>query len=269
MPRLTFPRLGHVGRLGNQMWQIASTIGLARKHGYDPVFPDWDYRPFFSVPDHMFGDITGARNVLDLLSDVDERYREYLQDLDYFQGCHMEIRNYFQPSEFAKKEIESLVPLTEGVTSLHVRRGDNLRELTANSGWHLLSTIDYYKEAVLRAGGPAGPGSVLIFSDDISWCRTVLAPQLDDIGAECSFFEGTPRPDVEGGYWNSAPLDWIDMHLMALCGRHVIANSTFSWWAAFLSGDQLTIYPECWYGYRISYIPWRKMIPDTWIEIRC
>jgi hypothetical protein len=133
--------------------------------------------------------------------------------------------------------------------SIHVRRGDYLKgknlELFGN-----IATLDYYKNAIARASAACNGGqspTFFIFSDDIAWCQANLPvdnPVLVNI--------------------NSGRDSWKDLALMARCKANIIANSTFSWWGAWLndnperqvycptkfistdSGNQ-TIYPPSWH----------------------
>lgn len=258
--RVTYANLGHVGRLGNQLWQIASTVGIARAHGLEPVFPKWDYRPFFSLPDSWFG-LTGEEKESTDFVDLDQRYATYLQDYSLFGDVEDEIREIFKPSRLALDYLEEYSWMTHDATSMHVRRGDNLRELNpATAGWHPLTPISYYADAYGMLGGP-----VIIFSDDAEWCQENLLPHMPD----ARVFQGIVRPDVPGGYWTAPVLDWIDLQLMARCERHCIANSSYSWWGAFLADKQQVIYPKCWYGKNLSYIPWNDMIPAHWTGLSC
>ena len=118
----------------------------------------------------------------------------------------------------------------------------------------------------LLPGGGAAPsrGRIVVFSDEIDWCRQNLPAVLP--GRRLHFYEGVPRPPEEA-YHASPVLDWIDLQLMASCDHHIIANSTLAWWGAFLSADAAPIYPSHWYARAFKGMPASLMFPPGWREI--
>lgn len=130
--------------------------------------------------------------------------------------------------------------------SLHVRRGDKVDVPTASGKYASLAPSWYATalEEISRRNGSIG--TVYVFSDDPEWCRSNLAPAY-------------PTVVVEG---NSAH---DDLHLMSLCRHHVIANSTFSWWAAWLDprADKIVIAPATWRRDRTK----PDAVPPGWIQI--
>ena len=258
---IRFSELGTAGRLGNQMWQIAGTIGIAHARGDRPTFPDWDYRPYFQVPDTYFSDQPGIE-ARTLVPHMDERCALYLQDYGLFADITPVVRAVFRPSPLATQEMR--VPKYDwfwelgGPVALHVRRGDMLTE---PDGYHPLTTTAYYERALDLVGRP-----VVVFSDDLPWCRETFG-HFDDM----YFFEGSPSrvPDYDPGYAESSPTDWLDLQFMAACSDHIIANSTYSWWGAFLAGNPHPIYPLTWFGSKLRYIDWKLQIPPGWRGIEC
>jgi hypothetical protein len=197
--------------LGNQLWQIASTIGIAHDRGEQAVFPDWRYRPYFSVPDEYFSS-SAALGGEDLGLD-------WLQEVGYFAAIEPLIREIFTFSPLAWDPIERFhrrfleIPHR---TAIHVRRGDYLQ---LADRFRILSR-EYYEEAMSITSAP-----YVIFSDDIKWCRRQFP-------SDCIFM--THNRDYE------------DLALMASCDAIVTANSTFSLWAAWLSRGR-RIYPRQWF----------------------
>lgn len=260
---LVYPGLGLNGRLGNQLWQIASTVGMARTRGYKPLFPvEWPYRPYFSVPDQWFGPIQPRDTQASTLATrIDPRARAYLQDFSLWANAATEIWSAFEPSKLALEVVtdqwEQLAHLPLPLTSVHIRRGDYATNPngTINSlppGWYL--------DALAEAGNAFG--STVAFSDDPQWCEETFGDRFD------FYYRGIPRPKEQDADYLTAPvLDWIDLFLMAECQHHVISNSSYSWWGAWLSGDQHPVYPGSWYGEQLAYIDWRTMIPSGWVEV--
>ena len=265
MNYLTFSQLERVGRLGNGLWQIASTIGLARRHGMEPRFPpSWSYRKFFSIPDEMFAEVRGTEAYrLPDLDHMDERTRIYLQDLSFIADVTDEIDEYFQPSDEA---LERLGTLSSHALILHVRRGDNVNQQAC----YPLPSLDYYLNAVRRHPG----FDVLIFGDDHEWNQSVLYPLVCLLASRVQVIKGVARPKEHMPDYMTAPiLDWIDLQLMAAQGRaFCLSNSTMGWWAAWLSGSDDVCYPDPWYGPSLDirqqgYIDGSLMMPSAWLKV--
>jgi hypothetical protein len=244
MSTLTY-RLGERGRLGNQLFQIAGTIGIAASMDADPVFlKSWRYRAYFSLPDRFFaGRLSIARSGLawPYAVCIDEQARVYLQDLSLWHACRESIHGWFQPSELAREAAArryfQLLALPSK-TCLHVRRGDFV-----TNPRHQPCPIGYYEQALelIRAEDPST--QFLVFSDDIEWCRQNLR--------------------LPGAHYLVGNPDWLDLTLMSRCEHHICANSTFSWWGAFLSTNPSPIVP--W----LTGVTWplRMSQPEGWREI--
>jgi Glycosyl transferase family 11 len=241
---LTFP-LGIYGRLGNQLFQIAGTIGLAHDLGADAVFPrNWAYRPYYSLPETFYGrPVAVARSgqAASHALSIPEQARVYLQDITLWKQCRDDVYRWFQPSEVARQAaIQGYSDILglRSKTALHVRRGDYLTNPAMQP-----CPIVYYEQAIelVRSDDPST--QFLVFSDDLDWCRQNLRLP----GAR--FIEGNP--------------DWLDMTLMMQCDHHICANSTFSWWGAFLSSDPNPVFP--W----LTGTTWPLRIrhPEGWREI--
>jgi hypothetical protein len=108
--------------------------------------------------------------------------------------------------------------------SLHVRRGNYVER----QQYHPLQTVEYYTKSIETIGKDK---HYLIFSDDIQWCKENL-----------SFIEN--KTFVEGNK------DYEDLYLMSFCKDNIIANSSFSWWGAWLNknNNKRVIYPSVWFG---------------------
>lgn len=142
--------------------------------------------------------------------------------------------------------------------SIHVRRGEYL----VNPYFHNLS-INYYLRAMEELNLRFENLSYYVFSDDIAWAKENLAT-IKNI----QFIE---ENSLVKNYYNTEK-DYLDLHLMSLCKHNIIANSTFSWWSAWLNKNstKIVIAPKMWYdnteaqqNYEIS----KSFIPKTWIKI--
>lgn len=274
MKCVSYRNLERAGRLGNQLWEIASTVGIARTHKLQPAFPaDWSYRPYFNVPDEFFvEEFEDDVDATHFVPHMDVRCKSYLQDFNLFRSVGDEVKEWFKPSVHAVEVLDKhlgdsgqvwIKDIAPEATSLHVRRGDNV---THPPGFHPLTTIRYYQEAAKLFRD----NKIVVFSDDILWCEETLPDALerDDL----LFVKNGPtrgRDYVPEEYLADPALDWIDLQLMASCTQHIIANSSYSWWGAFLSDNGRVAYPSVWYGNKLRYINWKLMIPETWEMVKC
>jgi hypothetical protein len=137
--------------------------------------------------------------------------------------------------------------------SLHVRRGDALKNPDT---W--VCTDAYYRRALDLIRARMTP-RFLVFSDDLPWCREHLGLSQD----EATFVD-----------WNRGADSWRDLWLMSRCKAHIVANSTFSWWGAWLDPDPaaLVLAPERWSLARprpFAYYQYTfdEVVPESWIRI--
>lgn len=259
MPSLyTFKNLGKVGRLGNQLWQVAGAIGQAEAAGGEVyIRPSWPYRKFFLVPDDYFEKKHG---------DVIDGGTEYFQDLGFWKHIDANIHAYFQPSSYALERLSTLEDFNiidnANLTTcaVHVRRGDYLEhpDLFPFTG------IQYYENCFDIVEAQEPDVLYVVFSDDINWCKQTFTRAF--AGKNFLFVEGTVTP-VDVNQRAKVPADQFDLFLMSLCDYHIISNSTFSWWGAYLSDDEKVLYPSRWYGEGLSHVDWTLMIPDTWVKV--
>lgn len=261
---ITFRHLGYLGRLGNALFEFASTVGLAAMGDTLPRFnADWIHRPYFSVPDEFFGDVNEGVEAHTLCPHIDERNRTYLQDISLFERYLPQIRQYLKPSPRAEdilsEEISEFARLEHPILSVHVRRGDNVPGQDAGvpdkENYYVLPPLEYYLRAIQMLRPDMA--SVAVFSDDPDWC-------VANLPADYVHY-GLPRPKEHEPDFLTAPvLDWVDLQLMALCDRHVVTGSTFGIWGALLADSERTIRPAAVYG---PYLPWVRedwLFPITW-----
>jgi hypothetical protein len=298
---LRYNELERVGRLGNQLHEIASTVGIARRHGLRPTFPTrWSYRPYFSLPDEMFSDEPGIHPCsLPDVRHLDARTQIYLQDISLWADVADEVRELFAPSDAARERLARM-PLRTGQREvvLHVRRGDNwdYQELHGNGDFYPVASLLWWVDAVrgLRGGWRHGVWPehvhVWVVSDDLGWCRAPLVPALDEINGSSWIASigdqpvvwpsvlpnaGDPRlKEHEPGYWEQKSTDWADLLWMAQRSeaQFVISNSSFGWWGAWLSGSTDVSYQWPFYGPALSvenggYCDATLMFPPEWTRL--
>lgn len=168
---------------------------------------------------------------------------------DYFKDIAGIVRKEFDfkiPKDPVNKDIVKKILNSESV-SIHIRRGDYL-----DPHWQkilgVIKTTDYYNNAVDYLNTKISNPFYFVFSDDVNWAKENLGIQ------DCIYIEH-----------NKGKKSYVDMYLMSLCKHNIIANSTFSWWAAWLNknNDKIVIMPEHWIiGKKCT-----GMFPESWIKI--
>jgi Glycosyl transferase family 11 len=187
----------------------------------------------------------------------DARLFGYFQSERYFCSIATRLRDYFAPREpfpkparmTAERILGSKMPV-----SVHVRRGDYLQ--AATSATHGLLGEDYYRAALTRMEEILGePFDLFVFSDDAAAAAEVLRFVRPD---RITHVRGDPKRP------------WEDMALMARCRHHVIANSSFSWWGAWLNQapDKKVIVPRLWFTSKtLRTRDTRDLYPLGWIQL--
>lgn len=177
----------------------------------------------------------------------------YWQNENYFKDIEEIIRNEFKlkvPPSPLNEKIGQKITETESV-SIHVRRGDYVRNPLARLT-HGLCSLDYYQKAIDEIVCKIDRPHFYVFSDDPEWTK-------DNI-------KFTYPADYISH--NDASKGYEDLRLMRLCKHHIIANSSFSWWGAWLgsNGNSVVIGPSPWFnilGHNDSDI-----MPESWIRIK-
>lgn len=133
--------------------------------------------------------------------------------------------------------------------SLHVRRGDY--SLAKNKNVFAPCSPDYYRDAIRLMRKNVPDVQIFAFSDDPDWVQTQLSPEFGQI---------------EIIRHNSGTRSANDMRLMSQADHHIIANSSFSWWGAWLnpSADKVVVAPRLWF---LNGTNDRDLVPDSWIRI--
>lgn len=244
----TFSKLGNYGRLGNALFQMAAVIGYAEKHNMDFVFPTYANSKLLKLSDEYFVP-PGKININRVHKEPKFSYDEipafpnidiegYFQSPKYFDHCRDFIRESFIPANDYHNTI--------GTCSVHVRRGDyvNIQD------FHTLLDLDYYRKAAEKISC----NKFFIFSDDTEWCQGNF---------KRSDFGGREFSVIQGGDVIS------DFGMQIACENHIIANSSFSWWAAWLGEREssVTVAPNNWFGPKLRDThSLEDLIPQNWIR---
>lgn len=256
-----FNHLGLNGRLGNQMFQYAALRGIANSNGYDFCIPYSEFKDEWR--DHQLFEafeLDGLKNIKFLPGDY---YMEpqFNYSQEYVNNCpdNINLFGYFQTEKYflhieedIRKDFTFKSKILDpckrefrfnNIISLHVRRTDYVEK----SEDHPPCSIDYYIKALNMFDSNI---PVIIFSDDISWCKE------QDLFKSDRFMISESNSNL------------IDMCLMSMCTHHIIANSSFSWWGAWLSRSNDVIAPSRWYGehgYTSSHNT-GDIIPNRWMK---
>ena len=256
-----FNALGYLGRLGNQMFQFAALKGIARNRGFEYCFPptknqnEWTdhqlFNPFklsntsqlnvqFIDPDRP--------TIVEQSFSFDERLfnecpdwvsiQGFFQSEKYFKNIEEEIRQDFIFKDEILNPSLKTISYWKSPLSLHIRRTDYL----TNSN-HTTLPIEYYEKALSMFDADQ---EVIIFSDDPDWCLS--------------------HPLFENDRFMVSQTDsnYMDLCLMSLCKHHIIANSSFSWWGAWLAKSEKVIAPSVWFGPGNADKNTSDLIPERW-----
>lgn len=277
------------GGLGNQMFQFAFGLAL-ESYGYpvkfdiskyeyyqvhnnyelDNIFDiDRDYATvaerkklgylkFNRITDYLLRSPFGKKTVFcepsdgftDKVFSMDNTYfKGFWQNEAYFEPVSDKIRDVFRfpsPDRQELKEIIEKISSTKSV-SIHIRRGDYLKH-PLYSG---LCGLDYYQNAYRYLTEKVGKDiHLFVFSNDTQWVT-----------------ENLKFPNMTFVDCNQGKDSYRDMHLMSMCQHHIVANSSFSWWGAWLNPnpDKVVIAPERWVN---SDKPlYREVVPKGWIKL--
>ncbi|MDU1889293.1 MAG: alpha-1,2-fucosyltransferase [Dysgonomonas sp.] len=171
----------------------------------------------------------------------------YFQSEKYFSSIRKDLISDFRfPLLDVKNEELKLKILDENSVSIHVRRGDYLKKCSVNV--HGVLDLEYYKKAIEYLKEKETSLTFYIFSDDIEYVKNNF-----------NFLSNIKIVDI-----NAGKDSWKDMALMQSCKHHIVANSSFSWWGAWLSErGGINIAPSKWYSEYVNYNIF-DFIPNEW-----
>jgi len=264
---VTFSKLGKFGRIGNSMFQIAATLGYALKHKRRTCFPFWEYGEEFSTkiyqndlffllhpnlkthhePSFKYTEIPDCNEpLIDLVG--------YFQSEKYFVENKEDVLKFFQFSFKTRhpvfKHLTSMLNSSneQRLVAVHIRRGDYL----TLPDYHPVLPTAYYDEAIALVKQTSIRKDLifLIFSDDPDYAEAIYGERPGFIVVK-----------------NTAPI--TDLYLQSLCNYHIIANSSFSWWGAYLAKSLMVITPGGkypWFGPK-GPTDSQDLIPSSWHKL--
>jgi hypothetical protein len=262
-----FNELGRKGNLGNQLFQFAALRGIAANRGYTWQMPPEDST---RVHDYAIQRLFSLNSITELnvgyspfetylpVNGDGENSTDYHFDSNFFNNCpdNVNINGFFQSEKYFKHissklkadlqfkqnfidlEIEKLSQFDYDFIALHIRRGDYLHF----PEHHPVLDTSYYIEAL--ADCPDLP--IVVFTNDKDW--VLKSKFLDKFNYIVSDFS-------DYGH---------DLYLMTKAKKVIIANSSFSWWGAWLSDATEIFAPKKWFGPKLSHQDTSDLYPENW-----
>ena len=278
-------RIGSNGRLGNQMFQYASMRGIAAARGYDWVVPPADYPHtanyalfetfnMSTVKPKNIGFVAGKMPHT-IVNENDHCFSE-----DFFNECpdNSSLEGFFQTEKYFKNVEDDirtdftfkdgyLKPCKDYIDSietppifLHIRQADNI----GREEFHPILPISFFEDALKNWSDDV---PCFVFTDDIDWCKSQEFFQQDRF----LFNDNVERYDytcMDGlGNMQHSLLPQVDLCLMSLCSGGIVANSSFSWWGAWLQNDRGKVVapdPKKWFGTSMTHLDTSDIVPDRW-----
>jgi len=279
------------GGLGNQMFQYAAGLSLAKKNNsellmdtswFENIDPKDTVRKYEldcflldqNIVDKVDIELTGEMNRLGLVlnrikkSNYFTEYVEastifdkkfyslkgnvyligYFQSEKYFIDIRKDLLKQFKFKNKTNSKNKKIIEETKKTNSvsIHIRRGDYVSNKNA-SNFHGLQGMNYYKKALRVIDSKIKDPRYFVFSDDIDWCKKNLA--------------------IKNTIFVSNKKGSEDLRIMASCKHNIIANSSFSWWGAWLgeNDDKVVISPKSWFKSREADSS--DIIPSRWQKI--
>jgi len=215
--------LGNNGRLGNQIFQFSFLYGLHKAKGYDYCIPpNTDLIKCFdinckilskiSIPTNREKFFNFDTNFPSFYAD-ETNYTGYYQSEKYFKHCKSEL---LQTLKFREEWKIPLSQDTQNIVGIHIRRGDYV-----GNHFHPVVSLDYINKAKTFFLNK----KFIVFSDDIEWCKE----------------------NNIGDFYAENQNHYIDLYQMSICSGLIMANSTFSWWGAYLGEQKKVVAPLRWF----------------------
>ena len=276
-----YNRLGSNGRLGNQMFQYAALRGIAAKRGCGWVIPpdSYDHKDNYglfetfeltNVKPENIGFVTG--------NSIEENDHCFITD--FFEQCpdNVSLEGYFQTEKYFSHIVDEirtdftfkkdyLDPCKEYIDSLdtapiflHIRQSDNI----GREQYHPILPISYFEESLTQFPEDT---QCFVFTDDIEWCKNQEFFKQDRFLFNENNGRYTNRTIDGLGKPQNTLLPQVDLCLMSLCSGAIIANSSFSWWGAWLQNDTGKVVapdPKKWFGTAMTHLDTSDIVPERW-----
>ncbi len=240
------------GRTSNQIFSLCHLIGHAKKHNLEYMIPEWKYSKYFKGPfneNNNLPELPAYKEPhfhyaeKEPIDNVD--FEGYWQSYKYFEYCKKEILDMFtfKPEiilnvrAFLIKHAQSRYKI-----GVHIRRTDYV---TTMSHYYHNLTIEWYLDIINKFDPTC---HVFIVSDDIQWCQNSVLNVLHNI-TFCGFDEIK------------------DLCILSECDTVIMANSSFSWFGAYLGKQHKQVYaPKLWFQ-DVAKHDTKDLLPENWIKI--
>lgn len=253
---ISFSQLGNMGHVGNQMFQYAALKGIAKNNNLDWAIP----------PEYLFGRSYNTKSSLyeiftlsgvsikeTIIPEANIAFpeRQFNFDEDLFNNCpdNVDLNGYYQSYKYFDhikdellKDFSFKVPMSlpKNIVAIHVRRGDYVNQ----PQFHPVCDVEYYRKAMEYFPNE----SFCVFSDDPEWCKQ------QEVFKDCFIVENSTEA--------------YDLQWMSQAKGNIIANSSFSWWGAYLNKNGGTVIcPEKWFGVNYSHYNMSDLRPTEWIQL--
>lgn len=278
-----YNKLGSNGRLGNQMFQYAALRGIAAKRGYNWCIPPdtYDHKDNYGLFETFEMTNVKESNIGFVSGDfIQENNHCFIPE--FFDECpdNVSLDGYYQTEKYfthIEKEIHDdftfkkkyLIPCQEYINSLssppiflHIRQSDNI----GREQYHPILSIEFFENALKQF---AEDTLCFVFTDDMEWCKSQEFFKQERF----LFNEKNERysyQNIDGtGKLQNTLLPQIDLCLMSLCSGGIIANSSFSWWGAWLQNNRGKIIApnsKVWFGSAMTHLDTSDIVPKRWIN---
>jgi len=180
-------------------------------------------------------------------------YKGFWQNEKYFKEINDIVSADLRFTTFSTNrnlELKDYLQKCKNSVSVHFRRADYTEEINKSFG---VLEIGYYEEALKRIENKIGPLELFIFSDDLDWVKNNWQTNHKKVFVD----------------WNDSSNIVDDLQLMSLCEHNIIANSTYSWWGAWLNKNskKMVIGPKQWFADSNKNADASGILPETWIRI--
>jgi hypothetical protein len=235
--------------------------GLELRRFRDPFFISFINKiaRFYNLPNFLksnnINEVRFNNSIVNDTFNFDNCYLTgYWQSENYFKSIEQFITNDFEfktPLDNKNIQFKKIMEMTNSI-SIHIRRGDYISNASASKN-HGTCSIEYYRSAINLINIEVDNPIFFIFSDDFDWIKQ------NDFGISNYHLID----------WNRGEKSYCDMRMMSYCSHNIIANSTFSWWGAWLNRnpDKIVISPRKWFADVRRKDDSNKIIPNNWRKI--
>jgi hypothetical protein len=254
------------GRFGNQLFKIAATIGTAKNYNVDYLFPEWKYSFYFKneslfvpkniIPENVYNEPSFSYNKIPFNGNLE--LRGYFYSEKYFENYKNDIRTVFSFKNEIVSKIINNFPTKNNCCAVHFRHGDKYDRQTGGGhidcqDRHPIMTPAFYNKSIKYMKDNGIKYFYFFYDHELTkkWIQENI--ELNNINY---YFVDEEIEDIES------------FILMSKCDHNIIANSSYSWWAAWLNEnqDKMVVAPKSrWFGSALSHHKLDDLFPKKWV----